>query len=57
MKKPRHRKMRQFAQVASEALCSLTTLASTFLSCWESAAGKLPSAPMVNAETGPCEYW
>ena len=57
MKKPRHRKMRQFAQVASEALWSLTALASTFLSRWESAAGKLPSAPMVNAETGPCEYW
>ena len=57
MKKLRHRKMRQFAQVDSEALCSLTTLASTFLSCWESAAGKLPPAPMVNAETGPCECW
>ena len=48
--------MRQFAQMASEALCSLATLASTFLSRWESATGKVPSAPMVNAETGPCEY-
>ena len=44
--------MRRFAQVASEALCSLTTLASAFLSCWESAAGKLPPAPVKMPRLG-----